>query len=122
MVSHTFSPSLFRSNNSFMVSLLCSPRGETFRKEFLVIGEARSLIPRMMALTATATKITRQQVCRRLGMVKPVLVTASPNRPNIKFIVQPADNIEETFSPLVEELRRLCVMLKKTIYCVLSHV
>ena len=48
-------------------------------------------------------------------MVKPVLVTASPNRPNIKFIVRPADNIEETFSPLVEELRRLRVMLKKTI-------
>ena len=39
-------------------------RGETFRNEFLSIGEARSLVPdnvRMMALTATATQTTRQQ-------------------------------------------------------------
>ena len=87
-------------------------RGETFQKEFLSIGEAiaRSLVPddvRMMALTVTAARTTRQQVCRRLGMVKPVLVTESPNRSNIKYIIKSADNIEETFASLVEEIRRL---------------
>ena len=59
-----------------------SLRGETFRKEFLSIGEVRSLVPdtvRMMALTATATRSTRQQICKRLGMVKPYLVIESPN-------------------------------------------
>ena len=44
------------------------------------IGEARGLVPdnvRMMALTATATRTTRQLVCPCQGMVKPVLVTES---------------------------------------------
>ena len=72
----------------------------------------------MMALTATATRTTRQQVCRRLGMVKPVLIIESPNRSNIKYIIKPANNIEETFAPLVEELRRLRTMMdKRIIFC-----
>ena len=69
----------------------------------------------MMALTATATRTTRQQVCSRLGMVKPVLVTESPNRMNIKYIVESAENIEETFAPLVEEIRRLRTFMDKII-------
>ena len=93
-------------------------RGETFRKEFLAIGEARSLVPewvKMMSLTATATIETRQQVCRRLGMVKPFLVSESPNRPNSIIIVKAANNIEETFAPLVEDVRQLRTMLDKSI-------
>ena len=93
-------------------------RGETFRKEFLLIGEARSLVPdnvRMMALTAIATRSTREEVCRRLGMVKPVLVTESPNRTNIKYTIKSAENIEETFSQLVEEIRRLRTAMDKII-------
>ena len=93
-------------------------RGETFRKEFLSIGEARSLVPdnvRMMALTATATRTTRQQICRRLGMVKPHIVTESPNRQNIHYAVQVAGNIEETFAPLIEEIRRKRTAMDKVI-------
>ena len=84
-------------------------RGETFRKEFLNIVEVRSLVPgnvHMMALTATATKSTRQQVCRRLGMLCPYVIAESPNRPNIKYSVKQPTNIEEMFAPLVEEIRR----------------
>ena len=93
-------------------------RGETFRKEFLAIGEARSLVPdnvRMTALTATATRVTRQKVCQSLCMVKPVLVTESPNRANIKYIIKAATNIEEIFAPLVEEIRRKRTCLDKSI-------
>ena len=69
----------------------------------------------MMALTATATKATRQQVCRCLGMIKPFFVTESPDRPNIKYCVRSADIMEETFAPLVEEIRRKRTALNKTI-------
>ena len=68
------------------------------------IGEARGLVldnVRMMALTATSMRTTWLQVCRCQGMVKLVLVTKSPN---IKHIVKAADNVEETFAPLVEEI------------------
>lgn len=93
-------------------------RGETFRKEFSNIGEARSLIPtavHVMALTATATKLTCQQVCRSLGMIKPFIVSESPNRTNIKYIVQSGDVLEETFAPLVEEIRRCRIHMGKVI-------
>lgn len=50
----------------------------------------RSLIPKtvnVMALTATATKTTRREVCKVLGMIKPSVVAVSPNKPNIKYEV-----------------------------------
>lgn len=93
-------------------------RGETFRKEFLSIGEARSLVPasvKIMALTATATNSTRAQVCRRLGMVQPYIVSTSPNRKNIKYNVLKADMMEETFASLVEEIRRKRAQMERVI-------
>ena len=96
-------------------------RGETFRKEFSNIGEARSLLPPgvcMMALTATATKSTRQHVCQLLGMVHPFVVSVSPNRKNIKYILKIGTEIEEIFEPLVDQLRRYRVgMGKVIIFC-----
>ena len=56
----------------------------------------------MMALTVTATKTTRLHVCRRLGMLRPKVISLSPNRENIKYYVTPATVIEDTFAPLVE--------------------
>ena len=69
----------------------------------------------MMALTATATRSTRQQICKRLGMVKPYLVIESPNRSNIVYSVYPAETIEGTFAPLVEEIRRKRTSMEKVI-------
>ena len=84
-------------------------RGENFRKEFFNLGEVRSLIPtdvNIMALTATATVQTRKAICKTLGMVAPILVVESPNKPHIKYsIVLNPGTLEETFAPLVEELR-----------------
>ena len=85
-------------------------RGKDFRQEFSNLGEVRSLIPedvRCMALTATATKTSRNEICNVLGMHKPVVVSQSPNKPNIKYCVQlKHGTMEETFAPLVEELKR----------------
>ena len=55
-------------------------------------------------------------------MVKPVLVTESPNRSNIKYIIKSADNIEETFASLVEEIRRLRRALDKIIVFCRTYV
>ena len=85
-------------------------RGKEFRKEFSHIGEVRSLIPsdvRLMALTATATKQSRRDICKVLGMKNPVVVSVTPNKPNIKYeVIQRCGTLEETLAPLVEELRR----------------
>ena len=83
-------------------------RGETFRREFSKIGEVRSIIPdrvNVMALTATATKATRKHVCRRLGMSAPVVISRSPNKPNIKLIVRVKEGtIDDTMAGLADEL------------------
>lgn len=95
-------------------------RGETFRKEFSHLGDVRSLIPdtvRVMALTATATKSTRQAVVKVLKMVSPKVVSVSPNKPNIKYVVKSNSNssLEETFAPLVEEFRQKRKGMDRTI-------
>ena len=72
-----------------------------------------------MALTATATNSTRREVCSKLGMVKPLVVAQSPNKPNILYKVLPKDDsMEKAFAPLVEELRSNRVSTERTlIFC-----
>ena len=70
---------------------------------------------RMMALTATATRTSHKHICQCLGMVRPCLICESPNQPNIRYSIQTANNIEETFAPLVEEVRRKRITMDKTI-------
>ena len=69
----------------------------------------------MMALTATATRTSRKHICQCLGMVRPCLICESPNQPNIQYSIRTANNIEETFAPLVEEVRRKRITMDKTI-------
>ena len=69
----------------------------------------------MMALTATTTQTSRQQICKRVGMVKPFLVVESPNQPNITYSVLAAETVEETFAPLVEEIRQKSTSMDKVI-------
>lgn len=58
-----------------------------------------------MALTATATRTSRQTISRILGMTNVKVVSQSPNKPNITYQVQKKTNIEDTFTPLICELR-----------------
>ena len=96
-------------------------RGKDFRREFSNL-EVRSLIPedvQCMALTATATKTSCNEICNVLGMYKPVVVSQSSNKPNIKYCVQrKRGTMKETFVPLVEELiRRRAAMDRVLIFC-----
>lgn len=87
-----------------------------------------------MALTATATKTSRRDICKKLGMVNPFILSQSPNKQNIKYsIVKKDEEIEDTFAPLLEELKInrentertiiFCRMYDSTgrIYCYFKH-
>lgn len=82
------------------------------------MGEVRSLLAenvKVMALTATAKQSSRKAICHILGMSRPVIVSESPNKPNIKYSVTQKSSIEETFAPLVEEVKHKRVNMSKTI-------
>lgn len=81
----------------------------------------RSLIPEhvnVMALTATATKVTRRAVCQVLGITSAVIAQI-PDRLNIKYSVHAnPGSLEEAFAPLVEEIKnKRTTMDRVIIYC-----
>ena len=68
--------------------------GSTFRSAYSKLGTLRARLgPRVpfMALTASATPSMRQQVCQSLGLVNPLLIAGSFDRPNIAFEVRYCD-------------------------------
>ena len=58
-----------------------------------------------MALTATATKATREHIIKSLNMHRPSVIAASPQKPNIIYSVG-KKIIADTFEPLVAALLR----------------
>jgi len=65
--------------------------GHDFRPSYLGLGEfAAALRPcPVLALTATATPATRQDIQQRLGLVEPLVFVAPFDRPNLRFEVHP---------------------------------
>lgn len=96
-----------------------------------MLGEVRSLIPtrvNITALTATATKSTRQKVVSILGMINPVVVSISPHKPNILYWVGTKSSVEVTFSPVIQRLRtertsmpRMIIFCRKYSDCALLY-
>lgn len=75
-----------------------------------------------MALTATATKQSRQKICKTLGMINAAIVAMSPNKPNVKYcVVQKPVTLEETFAPLVEEIKQHRMNTDRTIIFCRTH-
>ena len=74
------------------------------------MGEVASLLPEdthTMALTATATRSSRQVICKVQGIKNCVdVISKSPNKPNICYRVQQKPTLEEAFGPLIAELRQ----------------
>jgi len=65
-------------------------RGKDFRKEYGHLGEMRGLLNtsvNVMALTATATKQTRKDLCKPLCLLNPVMILESPEKSNIVYSV-----------------------------------
>ena len=94
-------------------------RGGDSRKEFAELGEIRSLIPskcNIMALTATATDVTRSTIFKVLNMVNPVMITHSPDKSNLFYCVLSTDElITQVFSPLLQILKKERTNLGRTI-------
>jgi len=60
-----------------------------------------------LALTATATKPTRKAVIKRLNMQKPVIISVTPNKPNIVYGLQDKDSsVKESLAPLIHQLQQ----------------
>ena len=96
-------------------------RGGTFRKALLKVGELRSLAHEavnVMALTATATAVVRQEVEQVLGMKKPTVIALSPAKDNIYYSIRKCDSMSEGFTPMLEQVKALrCAFPRTLIYC-----
>ncbi|CAB3998626.1 mediator of RNA polymerase II transcription subunit 34-like [Paramuricea clavata] len=99
-----------------------SDKRNVFRKWYSKINEARSLtdVP-FMALTATATKTTKERIFELLELKCPVEIIESPNRNNISYCVQSLDkhlSLAEQFRCVIEEIRQKGKNSRRTIiYC-----
>ena len=96
-------------------------RGEYFRQEFRHLGAVRSLIPshvNIMAMTATATTATRNEIATILSLDNPVVVAASPDKSNISYQVRRKTTLEEVFMPLLMKLKSFrCKLPRVIIFC-----
>lgn len=57
-----------------------------------------------MALTATATKKTREVVIKRLSMAAPIIISVTPSKSNIKYCVMQKTPIETVVASIVQLL------------------
>jgi len=69
--------------------------GHDFRPDYLILNRLKAGFPKVpvIALTASADEITRKDIIRQLNLVQPSVLTASFNRPNIRYFVQPKKNV-----------------------------
>ena len=82
--------------------------GHDFRPDYLTLGSVASRLgrPRVLALTATATRDVRDDIATQLGMRQPHVIVAGFSRPNlileVKATVNPTMK-DETLSAMLEE-------------------
>ena len=57
-----------------------------------------------VSLTATAPRGMRIDIQKALGMADPLVITSSPDKPNIILSVHPYVSLDISFGPVVEEL------------------
>jgi ATP-dependent DNA helicase RecQ len=106
--------------------------GHDFRPAYLQLAQTREAlaIPRVLALTATATPHVREDVVTRLGLKDPVAVVAPPHRANLRFGVHvvsgPSVKLEVT-GRLLQRLPRPGILYCSTtravddLFAALSH-
>uniref|UniRef100_A0A1X7V2R8 Helicase ATP-binding domain-containing protein n=1 Tax=Amphimedon queenslandica TaxID=400682 RepID=A0A1X7V2R8_AMPQE len=76
----------------------------------LHVGEICSLIPphvSVLALTATISCSSREEVQSLLGMKSPRVITMSPSKDNIKYSIEKFSTLDEVFTPLGKKLQSL---------------
>ena len=71
---------------------------------------------RLVALTATASRSSRESIVRSLRMHKPSLVYVPPMKKNIFYVVQPKVSIESLVCKLVAALREFRTSMPRIIW------
>lgn len=82
--------------------------GHEFRPQYRSIGEQRRRLgnPPAIALTATATADTRADIARVIGLVRPVEVSSSFDRPSLRFFARRMPSEQKRLSHLQALLRK----------------
>lgn len=91
-----------------------------FRECYGRLNELRSLAPKVpiLALTATATKITKCAIIDILGMGAPHIISESPEKPNISYVIKYMErhiSVQHHFTWLVEEAKKNGTTTERTI-------
>ena len=81
--------------------------GHDFRPEYRQLDQLAARFPQVprLALTATADPRTRDDIRERLGLQQGTVFLASFDRPNIRYQVQPLDNLKRQLLPFLEQHR-----------------
>lgn len=82
--------------------------GHDFRPEYTQLGILHEYFPHVpiMALTATADKITKQDIIERLHLNHPQIYVSSFNRPNLSLEVKRGCSEKEKIKVLLDVIRR----------------
>lgn len=95
--------------------------GHDFRKEYTQLADLRGRFPAVpiIALTATADKITRRDIVHQLQLQDPEIFVSSFDRPNLQLTVLPGKKRIETIVDFVKKRKRqsgiiYCLSRKQT--------
>ncbi len=82
--------------------------GHDFRPEYKELYKLREVLPTVpiMALTATADKITRTDILQLLGLREPELFVSSFDRPNLSLTVKPGFNKKEKLKDIASFIEK----------------
>lgn len=81
--------------------------GHDFRPDYRALGQVAEQFPEAtrIALTATATQETRDDIVAQLRLREPTVIVGDFDRPNIRYAVQPKLNARQQLSSFLESRR-----------------